>query len=266
MTGSSQPTYVNSSSTTSTQPRGEVTAAQNNVLAQAQSQFENNPQQYYPGATYVPQSDQTQQGLAALQARAAGGSPLATAGQQQMLSTINGDYLNGQNPQFQNMVNQARDAARTSLDPSFAASGNNNSSAYVNALTDATSKGAQQLAYQNYSTERGNQMNAAAAAPQYAQNDYFDINQMLQAGQTQEGYASQQLQDAISRFNFGQNQPGQQLSRYAALVNGGNYGSNSNSTQMIPSYSNGLATGVGTAASAASILGTLFGRGGLFAS
>ena len=67
------------------------------------------------------------------------------------------------------------------------------------------------LAYQNYEAERGRQQAATMAAPQMAQADYADIQNMLKAGQMREGYTGAQQQADIDKFNFQQQQPQQLL-------------------------------------------------------
>jgi hypothetical protein len=118
------------------------------------------------------------------------------------------------------------------------------------------------LAYQNYGAERGNMMNAMQMAPAMAQADYLDPQMLAQVGQTYEGQAGANLQDQINRFNFEQNLPDEKLRQYMTLVQGGNYGGSSSSQQ--PIYSNPAASGLGMAASAASIAGSLFGKGGIW--
>jgi len=87
-------------------------------------------------------------------------------------------------------------------------------------LADALSRQAGQLAYQNYGQERAAQQAAIASAPQMAQADYADINQLLNVGKTQEDYDRQALQADIGRFEFGQNQPYNKLQSYLSAAYG----------------------------------------------
>ena len=57
-------------------------------------------------------------------------------------------------------------------------------------------------------------------APGLAQADYFDINQLLQAGQMGEGYQQNALEGDVARFNFQQNAPYQKLAAYLGSVYG----------------------------------------------
>jgi hypothetical protein len=76
------------------------------------------------------------------------------------------------------------------------------------------------LAYQNYEAERGRQQAATMAAPQMAQADYADIQNMLKAGQMREGYTGAQQQADIDKFNFQQTQPQQNLTNFLSGVYG----------------------------------------------
>ena len=58
------------------------------------------------------------------------------------------------------------------------------------------------------------------AAPQMAQADYADIQNMLKAGQMREGYTGAQQQADIDRFNFQQTQPQQNLTNFLSGVYG----------------------------------------------
>jgi hypothetical protein len=58
------------------------------------------------------------------------------------------------------------------------------------------------------------------AAPEMAQADYQDIQNMLKAGQMREGYTGQQQQADIARFNYEQTQPQQNLTNFLSSVYG----------------------------------------------
>jgi len=246
---------------TDSQPWAPQGAALQTGYNRATDWFNSSSPSFYPNATYVPASNETNQSLDLATNRATAGSPNVRAAQAQNLSTINGDYLSGENPYFRNMVTQLGDAIQPQLQSRFGSSGNLDSSAFANAFTSSLADQAGKLAFQNYSNERTNQMNAVNQAPTLANQDYTDIGQLAQVGQTREGYANQQLQDQINRFNFDQNKEGNKVAQYLAMVGGGSFGGQN--TQTIPTTSNGLATGLGAASSVAGILGSLLGRNGI---
>jgi hypothetical protein len=202
-------------------------------LNEAQSLYQSANPQYYPGQTWIDPSAQTQAALQATQNRALMGNPLLPAAQQQQQDVIGGQYLQN-NPYF----NQAlQGAAQASTQQYYDAIGQATSGAAragrygSNALQEqqqraggqlanALTNQAGQLAYQNYGAERGRQEAAAGNAPGLANADYFDINQLLQAGQMGEGYQQNALEGDVARFNFQQNAPYQKLASYLGAVYG----------------------------------------------
>jgi len=202
-------------------------------LQQAQRLYQSGGPQYYGGPTFVSPSTATQTGLQALEARASLGNPLLQAAQNQLQSTVSGEYLSG-NPFFQGAFQPAAKAAETQFQTTLGDIASKSSLAgrygsgamgsfqdrATGAFGQQLANTAGQLAYQNYADERARQQAATMAAPQMSAADYQDIQNMLQAGQVREGYQGQQLQSDIARFNFLQNQPQQNLQNYLSLVYG----------------------------------------------
>ena len=202
-------------------------------LSEAQKQYQAGGPQYYGGQTYVSPSQTTQTGLQALEARASQGSPLTGAAQGQLQNTIQGGYLQG-NPFFQGAFKPAAQAAESQFLTSLGNIGSAASKAgrYGSGAMNTMQQGASgqfaktladtagTLAYQNYDAERSRQQAATMAAPQMAQADYGDIQNMLKAGQLREGYTGAQQQADINKFNFQQNQPQVNLTNYLSGVYG----------------------------------------------
>jgi hypothetical protein len=202
-------------------------------LQEAQKLYQGGGPQYYGGQTYVSPSQQTQTGLQALEQRASQGSPLTGAAQGQLQNTIQGGYLQG-NPFFQGAFNPAAQAAESKFKESLGNIGSAASKAgrYGSGAMSTMQQGASGqfaktladtaggLAYQNYEAERGRQQAATMAAPQMAQADYADIQNMLKAGQMREGYTGAQQQADIDKFNFQQTQPQQNLTNFLSGVYG----------------------------------------------
>jgi hypothetical protein len=220
--------------------------------------------QYYPGQTYVSPSQQTQAALAAAQQRAVTGNPLTPAAQQQSLNTIQGNYLSG-NPFFEGAFKSATQGAQTTYQDTVNAALSNASRAgrygsgsmgtaldraggiYANALTNTAGN----LAYQNYDAERARQQAMIGAAPQLANADYTDINQLLQTGQAAEGYQETAMADAINRYNFAQQAPYQKLQSYLS----GAYGAPSGMQVTQPVYRNQVGNILGGALAGAALGG-----------
>ena len=221
--------------------------------------------QYFPGQTYVSPSQQTQAALQAAQQRAAVGNPLTPAAQAQALNTVQGGYLGG-NPFFQGAFRGATQAAQTQYQDAVQQALSNASRAgrygsgamgtaldraggvFANALTNT----AGQLAFENYNQERARQQAMIGAAPELAQQDYQDINKMLQLGQIAEGYQETALADAVNRFNFAQQAPYQKLQSYLS----GAYGAPTGMQVSQPVYRNQFGNIVGGALTGAALGGT----------
>lgn len=202
-------------------------------LEESKRLYQGDMPSYYPGQTYVDPSQQTQEALAAMQARAMGGSGLTTAAKNTAMQTLEGGFLGG-NPFFEGAFKPAAEAAQRSfmdsigqLNSSASTAGRYGSNAmnnlqnramdsYSNSLTNT----AGQLAYQNYDAERARQQAMVSAAPALANQDYYDINQLYQAGQAAEGYQNMALQDDINRWNYEQNLPQAKLDRFLQNVYG----------------------------------------------
>jgi hypothetical protein len=236
-------------------------------LTQAQQLYQGGGPQYYTGETFVAPSQTTQAGVQALETRALAGNPLTGLAQQQLQGTLGGAYLGG-NPFFQGAFAPAAQAAKSQFDTSLSdiasksslagryGSGamgnlqNRASGQYAQALTNT----AGQLAYQNYEQERARQQQAIGAAPQLANADYQDIQNLLQAGQLREGYTGQQLGADVAKFNFLQNQPQQNLQNYMSLVYGNPLGKVGTNT----------ASGTADTSTLQNVLGTAATLGGLY--
>lgn len=240
---------VGTSTTTSTaEPWSGQKPYLEGVFNSANYLYNNAPETFYPNKTYVPQSGQTSDALAATENRARNGSPLQAAGNQQMLDTVQGKYLDpSSNPWLEAtykraadpMVRAYRDAVSPGTDAKFLGSGRLQSGLYTNMKSNQEQdliRGLGDLGTSiyggAYESERGRQQEAVGAAPQYAQADYMDADRLANVGQTQESYAQQQLQDDMSRHYFNQQEPWKRLGNYNALIQG-NYGATQTTAQPI---------------------------------
>jgi len=202
-------------------------------LNEAKRLYQSNTPQYYQGQTWVDPSAQTQAAMQAAQNRAIGGNPLLPAAQQQQQDVVSGKYL-ANNPYFnQAMQGAAQGASQNYWDAiSKANTGASMAGRYGSGaqgdmfnragttLANTLANKAGELAYTNYAAERGRQEAAAAGAPQLANADYYDINQLLKVGQMGEDYQQQALQGDINRFNYQQNLPYQKLAAFTSTMTG----------------------------------------------
>lgn len=226
-------------------------------MQEAQRLYQAGGPQYYQGQGYVGPSTATQTGLQALEARAAAGSPLTGAAQNQLYGTIQGDYLGG-NPFFQGAFQPAAEAATSQFNQAIGNIGSQASKAgrygsgamgdlqnqAAGQLAKSLTGTAGQLAYQNYADERARQQQATFGAPAMAQADYGDIQNLINAGQLGEGYQQQALAADMAKYNYQQQLPQAQITNYLNQIRGLPAGQTT--TTQTPYYTNPTATALGT--------------------
>ena len=210
-------------------------------LEEAKRLYETGSPQFFPGQTYVSPSEQTQQALQMAQERAIQGSPLTGAAQAETLATIQGrgvnPFLAGALEQTNRLAGEQFNRNIQNLQSSAASAGRYNSSAMGQQVGQAQDifarnllEAGNRMAYQSAEAERQRQVDASRIAPQMAQSDYMDINQLAKLGQITEGYKASELQDAMNRFNFEQNLPQMKLSQFANLFSSVPQGSTTTQT------------------------------------
>jgi len=202
-------------------------------LGEAKNLYQGTTPTYYPGQTYVDPSTQTTSAIDLATKRAMAGSPLTSGAIEQQTGTVGGQYL-GANPYLEAALRPGQESAIRAYNQAIGGTrsqasqaGRYGSGAQTQLeglsqqnLANALANQAGQAAYQNYATERGLQQQSALAAPQLAQSQYNDINQLLQAGQLGEQYKQTALESDIARYNFEQQKPYEKLSAYLGSVYG----------------------------------------------
>jgi hypothetical protein len=240
--------------------------------AEAQRLYSNPTEQFYPGSTVVPFSNETNQSLDMTTQRALAGSPVSGAANQNILETLQGNFLSQGNPYlqaaFQPVIRNYNETVLPGIESVFSKAGRYGSGAQAAVTGQANQDLAGALsgiAYQNYDAERQRQQAAAALAPALAQQDYYDAGQLAAVGATKEGLAANQLQEQIERFNFDNNRDQINLQQFLQNLQGSTIPGAGVSTAITPKQSqNRLLSGLGGAASGAS-LGAMFGPYGALA-
>jgi len=182
--------------------------------------------------------------MAQTQAQARAGSPELRQANQLAQQTMNGDFLQN-NPNFDAVMNTAGRKAtdlynsatnKTFSDASMA--GRYGSNAHANLQAGNAGKLAQSLSdtagaysYQNYANERQNQNAVMNNAQNFAANNYYDANQLMNAGNQQAQFDQAALNADIARHDYGQNAQQQHLSNYTQAVWGAPGGSRSTTSQ-----------------------------------
>jgi len=192
---------------------------------QAQDLYKKTNPEYYPGSTVVPFSPETNLSLEMQTQRALNGSPIQQAANQQLVSTMNGEYLYGGDG-FNAAVDAATRRALPQINSTFEMAGRSNSGLADVAKTQAI---ADSFAGQ-YAGERQNQMRSMLFAPEIANQDFENISKLAEVGTAKEQLAQQHLTSDIDRFNFNQSSPWSELSDYLGMIQG-TYGGSTTTTQ-----------------------------------
>lgn len=231
------------STTTKVKPWGPSVPYRNEIMQQAQEQYQNGPLQYYPDSTVTPELDTSRDAINALINRGMTGSPVTGAAEQNITDTLEGKFLDPTtNPYWSSLVQGVTNSVTPQVNASFGLAGRTGSGMNQEALAQGLSQGIGQLGANLYGQERGNQLTAAGMAPTIANQDYVDIGNALQGSQQQEGYNQQQLNDLVNRFNFEQQAPGNALNQYANQINA--VGSQGGTTTQTQSGGKGKGAGI----------------------
>jgi hypothetical protein len=244
---------------------------------------------YYPDSTVVPFSQQTEDALAGMEARARAGSDVTRNASQLTADTLAGNYLDS-NPYIDDIVQYSTQDITDNylnnilpqLNSTFAQSGRYGSGAQALAYGDTTGeyldsvgKTGAQIRYQNYADERNRQGQYAALSPTIAGQEYADYQQLAGVGSAREGLDRAYLQEDMDRYYYDLNYPQQQLDQYINRINtlNGNFGTSTGVTTGAATPSGGLsgaisggATGLGLGSTLAPMLfgnGIVAGTGGL---
>lgn len=204
--------------------------------------------EFFPGSTVIPQSEETLGALDAQTQRATYGSPVEWAAQNQLGSTLSGDYLYG-GPGF----NAAFDAAQRRITPAvqgqFERAGRFGGGLAQEAETKALSDSFAGL----YNQERQRQMGGLGFAPSISGLDYRNIGALSAVGQQREAFEREKLGEDIARHDFAQNEPYNRLQFQSGIIQGGFPGGQTTT----PYYQNRLAGGIGGAMTGLGAMGGL---------
>lgn len=230
--------------------------------------YANTGYQQSPGS-YTGPNNLLQSGWQAAANRAASGSPEMSAARSQLTNTINGGFLNSNPYLDQNIQNAQGDLVRSynsvnkpAWDKAMGASGSFGNSGVMeyaqndrNDLMGNLGKISSNMRMQNYGQERNLQQQAMSMAPTFANQDYTDINNLLNAGNQMQGFNNAQQQQQQQWWQEAQNYPANRLQMYGNAL-GINAGGTSNQQAPDPSTFSQVAGG---ALTGAALWNALFG-------
>ena len=213
-------------------------------LDEAKTLYQDGAPSYYGGNTYLGANKAQQDAMAMMQNQANAGSDVLTNSSALANQTLNGDFLNAGNPYLAQATQAGADVATDQYNKAMqytnsqaSMSGRYGSNAHRNLASDnsqnlanALSNQAGTMAYNNYTNERDNQINAMNNAQNIAGNDYYGANQLMNAGNQQAGFDQAKLDADIARHDYGQNAQQMHLNNYLTAAYGAPGGSQTTTT------------------------------------
>jgi len=240
-------------STQKTEPWKGVQPYLTDLLSKGQN-VTNSPFNFYNGDTIAPFSPEQQMGMSMTTNRALAGSPTLNAANQNLTSTLNGNFMSpDSNPWLKQNVDRVMGDVQGRVNSQF---GNSNfgSTAHQETLQRGLGEVGAGMYGANYDAERGRQMSGMGMAPGMAAADYMDMEALQGVGAQRQNLANQYLGQAGNTFNQAAQFPYDQLSRYQSVVNSGTgQGGTTTSTAPNPNQSNTFANMAGLALTAASL-------------
>jgi len=188
-------------------------------MSEALRQYQEGPQQFFPGSTVAGFSPQQEQALRMQEQRALAGSPVLSSAQNLATQTLGGDFL-GSNPYLQAAIDRALDPVQSRVMSGLSQRGRLGSGAATNLMAQTLGDVAGNISYQDYANERARMQQLIPMASSLAAADYGDISQLYGVGAARQGLAQQQLGSDVARFQFEQQAPYQSLGQYQNLISG----------------------------------------------
>jgi hypothetical protein len=202
----------------------------------------------YPGQTVAPTSPETGQAWNIVANRAQTGSPLNTLSKGYVSDILGGRYLGQDAPGFSSVLDRTRNA----VNATYALGGRYGSGAH----NSAVAQGVGGLLNDAYQAERSRMDAAAQLAPQLAQQDYFDAQQLAQVGQQRQAHLQDLINAEIQRYNAIQQAPINELALYQNFIGGNIGGTRATTTPMQSDDPNPWQIGAGVIGS---VLGSVLG-------
>jgi hypothetical protein len=261
---------------TSAEPWSGVKKPLTAAVGDATSLYNKGAPGYYPGQTVAPMSGYTSGALDWMAQRAQAGSPLTQAGQGELTKTLQGSYLDAGNPYFNQAVQSAirpvteqyQNVVMPGIQSAFSDAGRYGSGAHQGMVNQANTDYqrnigdiSSNMAYQNFADERGNMLKAGLLAPEMAQQDYFDINQLGAAGAGFDQFNQANIDADVNRYNYEQNKDTQWLSNYMGLLQQAPWGKSITETPPRPNPFTSALGGAGIGGDIGGPYGALIGGG-----
>lgn len=175
----------------------------------------------YQGQRYADLNAVQNQGLGMTVDRALQGSQTVDNAEGQLNQMIAGTS----NPYLDAMYGRAADQVTSSVNGNFAQAGRYGSGAHTASLTEGLGNMATDIYGGAYEADRGRQMQAIGMAPEFAQQDYADAGQIMNAGQILQDQQQQNLDFGYEQYQEEQNDPYKKLAAMAGVFGSQPFGS-----------------------------------------
>ncbi len=170
-------------------------------------------------------SPETEMGLQFGTMRALQGSPVMGAANQNLMNTLQGNYLSPYaNPFLNATFNQMADQVSSRVNQQASQLGRSGSGAHLGTLSRELGGLANEIYGQNYQSERDRQLQSLGMAPQFAEQDYADVDRLLGFGAQRQGQAQQELGALMDLYSEREQLPYQNVSNFLNLISSGNWG------------------------------------------
>lgn len=189
------------------------------------SALSNQPYESYQGQQIADMTQQQRDALGNIQNRAMNGSPEEANSRQNYNDTMSGKFLDpSSNPYLQANVSQVNNDTINGMQKFSRDNGAFGNTGVQEATAKALAQNATNIYGQNYASERANQMKGQLIAPQMANMDYNNAQQLMGVGDIYRNEQQQGLNQQYTDWQAQQNQPYRQLDVLAnslgAAVNG----------------------------------------------
>jgi len=176
----------------------------------------------YGGDRYADLNQTQNQGLQAMIERARGGSQTMDNAEDSLNQMISGGNTN---PYLDEMVNRAQESVKSNFNTAAIDSGSFGNSGLQEQFAKELGGVASNMYGNAYEGDRSRQMQAIGMAPQFANQDYQDAQQMFNAGQIQQDQTQQGLDFDFSQYQDKLNLPYKQLAAMSGVFGSGLGGS-----------------------------------------
>jgi hypothetical protein len=251
--GGSSPKPQTTTQTTSSAPWGAQQPYLKEGFEEAQRLYEGPKPQYFPGSTVVPYSPETEAAFGTKLGQVRDPGSLINLAGAETGRTLRGEYLQADNPVYQEMLRGVTSAVRPGVDTDYARGGRFGSPLHTEALGRGISAG--MMPY--IGAERARQQGAVGAALPVSQ---YGAGLLAGVGGAREAKGREFLQEDIDRFNFEQMREPAKLREYMGAISP-EYGSETTRETTQPLYSSGGLSALGGAMGGAQI-GSMFGPWG----